>query len=117
MLGILLMDSKINLVFLATLISGIAGQLIVDLNNVHTSGNLTLGAQAGTPPQATNIISDGKLCDPNVQQHSGYINFSDDLGEKSYFFWLLESRSTPATDPLVVWLTGGPGIYLIFKVL
>ena len=101
MLGILLMDSRIHLVFLATLISGIAGQLIVDFNN------LTLGAQAGTPPQATNIISDGKLCDPNVQQHSGYINFSDELGEKSYFFWLLESRSTPATDPLVVWLTGG----------
>jgi len=109
MLGIRPMDSKISLFFLVSLISGIAGQLIVDLNDAHTGGNLTLGAQAGTPPQATNIISDGKLCDPNVQQHSGYINFSDELGDKSYFFWLLESRSNPATDPLVVWLTGGPG--------
>ena len=57
-----------------------------------------------TPPEPrpTHIISDGKLCDPNVQQHSGYINFSGSLGEKSYFFWLLESRSNPSTDPLVI---------------
>ena len=25
------------------------------------------------------------------------------------FYWFFESRSAPATDPLVVWLTGGPG--------
>merc|ERR1711935_857510 len=37
------------------------------------------------------------------------INFEGSLGSKSYFFWLLESRSNPSTDPLVIWLTGGPG--------
>ncbi len=25
------------------------------------------------------------------------------------FYWFFESRQTPEKDPLVVWLTGGPG--------
>ena len=25
------------------------------------------------------------------------------------FYWLFKSRSSPETDPLVIWLTGGPG--------
>jgi cathepsin A (carboxypeptidase C) len=29
--------------------------------------------------------------------------------KKHFFFWFFESRSAPATDPLVLWLNGGPG--------
>jgi len=25
------------------------------------------------------------------------------------FYWLFKSRGTPSSDPLVLWLTGGPG--------
>ena len=39
-------------------------------------------------------------------QSSGLVNMTngDDM-----FYWLFKSRSTPKTDPLVMWLTGGPG--------
>jgi cathepsin A (carboxypeptidase C) len=47
------------------------------------------------------------ICDGSVKQYSGYLQ----LGNSStkYFFWLMESRSAPETDPLVMWLNGGPG--------
>jgi cathepsin A (carboxypeptidase C) len=54
-----------------------------------------------------------KLCDPNVKQVSGYLDVDDD---KHFYFWyfaskprFFESRSKPASDPLVLWLNGGPG--------
>ena len=37
---------------------------------------------------------------------AGYLDVA--VGVK-YFFWMFESRSKPSTDPLVLWLTGGPG--------
>ena len=44
----------------------------------------------------------------NVTQHKGFIEV-DKKNEVFYFYWFFESRSAPSTDPLVVWLTGGPG--------
>lgn len=46
------------------------------------------------------------ICDPDVKQHAGYLEAS---ATSKYFFWLFESRSKPSTDPLILWLTGGPG--------
>jgi len=46
------------------------------------------------------------ICD-NVTQHSGYFKLA--TGDKHYFYWFFESRSAPATDPVVMWMTGGPG--------
>lgn len=39
-------------------------------------------------------------------QTSGLVNLSkgDDM-----FYWFFKSRNDPSTDPLVLWLTGGPG--------
>jgi len=54
----------------------------------------------------TDAIRDSGLCDAKVAQHSGYL---DAGGGAKYFYWLFESRGSPSEDPLVVWLTGGPG--------
>lgn len=45
------------------------------------------------------------LCDTSVKQYVGYL----DVGDDHYFFWFFESRANPSTDPVVLWLNGGPG--------
>jgi carboxypeptidase C (cathepsin A) len=47
------------------------------------------------------------LCDP-VKQYSGYFNLTSGI-DKHYFYWFFESRHAPATDPVILWMTGGPG--------
>jgi len=48
------------------------------------------------------------ICD-DVNEVSGYFKLDVGTGTKNYFFWYFESRDKPATDPLVLWMTGGPG--------
>jgi hypothetical protein len=49
------------------------------------------------------------VCDTTVKSMSGYFSVDNEKLDKNYFFWFFESRSQPTTDPLVIWLTGGPG--------
>ena len=49
------------------------------------------------------------LCDTSVKSLSGYFSVDKAPLDNNYFFWFFESRSKPSTDPLVIWLTGGPG--------
>ncbi|EJD05531.1 serine carboxypeptidase [Fomitiporia mediterranea MF3/22] len=51
-------------------------------------------------------VTEPKLCDPDVQQYSGYLDVTDG---KHLFFWFFESRTYPETAPLILWLNGGPG--------
>ncbi|CAK4737004.1 hypothetical protein AeMF1_015862 [Aphanomyces euteiches] len=41
-------------------------------------------------------------------QKSGYIKLPH-KEDDHYFYWFFESRRSPTKDPLVLWLTGGPG--------
>ncbi len=59
---------------------------------------------AAFPSVAVRLKENVTLCEPEVQQRVGYLDVGED---KHFFFWLSESRSKPATDPLVLWLNGG----------
>ena len=42
----------------------------------------------------------------DVKQHVGYLDVDTN---KHFFYWFFESRNDPKTDPIVLWLNGGPG--------
>lgn len=60
------------------------------------------------PQYAIRVRSPEGLCDPTVRQYSGYLDISE---TKHLFFWFFESRDRPESDPLVLWLNGGPGTF------
>jgi len=68
---------------------------------------VTLLTQVTAAPQA-DLIGDlpGVNFDLNYDQYSGYLD--GDTGVHLHY-WFVESQSAPSTDPLVLWLTGGPG--------
>jgi carboxypeptidase C (cathepsin A) len=43
-----------------------------------------------------------------VTQHYGYINVNKTMNA-NLFYWMFESQGTPSKDPVVLWMTGGPG--------
>jgi cathepsin A (carboxypeptidase C) len=43
---------------------------------------------------------------PNFRQYSGYLKAT---GNKLLHYWFVESQGNPKTDPVVLWMNGGPG--------
>jgi len=44
----------------------------------------------------------------DVVQHYGYIPVNSTYNA-NLFYWMFESQNNPKTDPVVLWMTGGPG--------
>lgn len=46
----------------------------------------------------------------NFRHFSGYLQADEKVKPKKFLhYWFVESESNPATDPIVLWLNGGPG--------
>ncbi|UMM42066.1 hypothetical protein L5515_018045 [Caenorhabditis briggsae] len=75
---------------------------------------LPLRAQYQAPPQKTWTRKQadrvynlpGLTYGLNFKQYSGYLN---GVTGNYLHYWFVESQGNPTTDPLVLWLTGGPG--------
>ncbi|XP_041966940.1 lysosomal protective protein-like [Alosa sapidissima] len=64
-----------------------------------------LGAQS--VPEA-DLVSNlpGLAENPSFKHYSGYVQ----AGQGKYFhYWFVESQNNPSTDPVILWLNGGPG--------
>jgi len=55
----------------------------------------------------TNSDALSGLCD-DVPQKAGYFKI-DGTKNANYFYWQFDSRSDATTDPVILWMTGGPG--------
>ena len=63
----------------------------------------------GTPTEAANdkITSlPGLDKMPSFDMYSGYL---DVTATKQLHYWFVESQGIPVSDPVVLWLNGGPG--------
>ncbi|CAG9950424.1 unnamed protein product [Clonostachys rosea f. rosea IK726] len=51
-----------------------------------------------------------KVCNSTTPGTSGFITSDDGQGgNNSIFFWAFESKHDPKTDPVILWMSGGPG--------
>ncbi|EYC23744.1 hypothetical protein Y032_0015g2811 [Ancylostoma ceylanicum] len=68
---------------------------------------LCLLALVTAAPEWELIQSLPNLVEPmRSKQYAGYLNISP---VKQLFYWYIESENNPASDPVVLWLNGGPG--------
>lgn len=64
-----------------------------------------LGAEAAPAADEITYLP-GLPKQPSFKQYSGYLSVAD---RKHLHYWFVESQNNPSSDPVVLWLNGGPG--------
>ena len=110
---------------LASATFAIASPVLVDRRSFQVKDGVkyTIFEHAATGATLSYVTNSG-VCEttPKVNQYSGYISVGTNMvGYSSLFktvpsdcsqnmwFWFFESRNSPSTAPLALWLNGGPG--------
>lgn len=52
-----------------------------------------------------------RALDPRSVGFSHYSGYLNSTGEKRLHYWFVESQNDPKSDPVVLWLNGGPGAW------
>ncbi|POM61515.1 Serine protease family S10, partial [Phytophthora palmivora] len=68
------------------------------------------------PISAVTSTGDATTTCGTASNEAGYIKLPNKQDDQ-YFYWFFESRKAPATDPLVLWLSGGPGASSLLTLL
>ncbi len=70
---------------------------------------VALAVAAAAAPSSDRITSlPGLDALPSFAMYSGYVTVDASHGRALYYFFA-ESQGNPSTDPVLVWLQGGPG--------
>ncbi|KAG8786042.1 hypothetical protein FRC12_016980 [Ceratobasidium sp. 428] len=72
-----------------------------------SSDDFTVAGHQSFPSHQLRLKHVKDFCDPTVKMYSGYLDV--DYGAKHLFFYFFESRNQPDTDPVLMWINGGPG--------
>ncbi|GAB9477760.1 Serine carboxypeptidase 47, partial [Globisporangium polare] len=68
-----------------------------------------LAAPRKAAPPGSGLRVDNPFVCGDTKNEAGYIKLANKK-DGHYFYWFFESKSAdPSNDPLVIWLTGGPG--------
>ncbi|KAK7487194.1 hypothetical protein BaRGS_00021546 [Batillaria attramentaria] len=68
----------------------------------------------GAPAEDEVISLPGLKKQPPWKQYSGYLQAS---GSRRLHYWFIESANNPKSDPLALWMNGGPGCSSVFGLL
>ncbi|XP_033113380.1 lysosomal protective protein-like [Anneissia japonica] len=78
--------------------------LVVGLAGVFSAGLGLRGGKGSNPDEVLSLP--GLAVQPKFKHYSGYLKAS---GTKKLHYWFVESQFEPETDPVVLWMNGGPG--------